>query len=611
MNINDIPFEVGRVIEIDGQKIIVQTNENSNDLTYFYNGTVYSGIMVGQFIGILRGPYILVGRIEKEFLTDSLNDTTNETYIYNRIKRLLQVHLIGYFKNDEYNVGIIAYPMIYNRVILFPESKIKVILGNKYEKNNVYTINIGHTVNEKINILLDIRKMFNTHIGIFGNTGSGKSNTLAKIYTELLNKNGNTLDLSSSRFVIIDFNGEYAQNEVIYKDKKIYNLSTFNNNGDRLPIRRKDFWDIETLSILFSATEKTQKPFLQNSINYFLDRDTFDITYEKIINGICSAFLNTFKTNNSKESNKLLHLIYDELNINNNDNIPYYDCIWHEKSHSYYIENSYMNNHSTIEKLPSQKNKLKDILKDKESIKSLTTIQKIKIAVYCQLIYEISYGKVQYDHISPLISRIRSRVNIIDRLIDITNEDNIENNLVTVISLKRCNTETKKVIPLLIAKSTYETHKIKNDNGINSIFNLIIDEAHNILSEASIREESSWKDYRLEVFEEIIKEGRKFGYYITLASQRPADISQTLVSQIHNYFLHRLVSEQDIRMINNTINTLDKVSKDQIPDLAAGQCIITGTSFDIPIVVQVDKLKKDVSPNSENADIEKLWKIKN
>lgn len=611
MNINDIPFEVGRVIEIDGQKIIVQTNENSNDLTYFYNGTVYSGIMVGQFIGILRGPYILVGRIEKEFLTDNLNDASNETYSSNRIKRLLQVHLIGYFKNDEYNVGIIAYPMIYNKVILFPESKIKVILGNKYEKNDAYTIPIGYTVNEKIDILLDIRKMFNTHIGIFGNTGSGKSNTLAKIYTELLNKNGNTLDLSSSRFVIIDFNGEYAQNDVIYKDKKIYNLSTFNNNGDRLPIRRKDFWDIETLSILFSATEKTQKPFLQNSINYFLDRDTFDITYEKIINGICSAFLNTFKTNNSKESNKLLHLIYDELNINNNDNIPYYDCIWHEKSHSYYIENSYMNNHNTIEELPSQKNKLKDILKDKESIKSLTTIQKIKIAVYCQLIYEISYGKVQYDHVSPLISRIRSRVNIIDRLIDITNKDSIENNLVTVVSLKRCNTETKKVIPLLIAKSTYETHKIKNDNGINSIFNLIIDEAHNILSEASIREESSWKDYRLEVFEEIIKEGRKFGYYITLASQRPADISQTLVSQIHNYFLHRLVSEQDIRMINNTINTLDKVSKDQIPDLAAGQCIITGTSFDIPIVVQVDKLKKDVSPNSENADIEKLWKIKN
>lgn len=611
MNINDIPFEVGRVVEIDGQKIIVQTNENSNDLTYFYNGTVYSGIMVGQFIGILRGPYILVGRIEKEFLTDNLNDASNETYSSNRIKRLLQVHLIGYFKNDEYNVGIIAYPMIYNKAILFPESKIKVIIGNKYEKNDAYTIPIGYTVNEKIDILLDIRKMFNTHIGIFGNTGSGKSNTLAKIYTELLNKNGNTLDLLSSRFVIIDFNGEYAQNDVIYKDKKIYNLSTSDNKGDKLPIRRKDFWDIETLSILFSATEKTQKPFLQNSINYFLDRDTFDITYEKIINGICSAFLNTFKTNNSKESNKLLHLIYDELNINNNDSIPYYDCIWHEKSHSYYIENIYMNNHNTIEELPSQKNKLKDILKDKESIKSLTTIQKIKIAVYCQLIYEISYGKVQYDHVSPLISRIRSRVNIIDRLIDITNKDSIENNLVTVVSLKRCNTETKKVIPLLIAKSTYETHKIKNDNGINSIFNLIIDEAHNILSEASIREESSWKDYRLEVFEEIIKEGIKFGYYITLASQRPADISQTLVSQIHNYFLHRLVSEQDIRMINNTINTLDKVSKDQIPDLAAGQCIITGTSFDIPIVVQVDKLKKDVSPNSENADIEKLWKIKN
>lgn len=56
---------------------------------------------------------------------------------------------------------------------------------------------------------------------------------------------------------------------------------------------------------------------------------------------------------------------------------------------------------------------------------------------------------------------------------------------------------------------------------------MIIDEAHNILSESSNRESESWKDYRLETFEEIIKEGRKFGVYLTIASHRPADISST------------------------------------------------------------------------------------
>ena len=165
------------------------------------------------------------------------------------------------------------------------------------------------------------------------------------------------------------------------------------------------------------------------------------------------------------------------------------------------------------------------------------------------------------------------------------------------------------MLPLLIAKQLYNRHKEESsdDNNINSTIHLIIDEAHNVLSLQSTREEEFWKDYRLEVFEEIIKEGRKFGFYLTLASQRPYDISPTIISQVHNYFIHRLVNDQDLKMIGNTINSLDSVSKQQIPNLAPGQCIITGTSFDMPLLVQVDKLSKEKSPSSDNANLIKLW----
>ena len=149
---------------------------------------------------------------------------------------------------------------------------------------------------------------------------------------------------------------------------------------------------------------------------------------------------------------------------------------------------------------------------------------------------------------------------------------------------------------------------IEQETGVTHTTHLIIDEAHNILSEQSKREDQAWKDYRLEVFEEIIKEGRKFGFYVTIASQRPADISQTIMSQIHNYFIHRLVNDNDLFMISNTISTLDSVSKKQIPILAPGQCVITGTSYELPILVQVDKLLSEESPNSENADLLTLWK---
>lgn len=247
-----------------------------------------------------------------------------------------------------------------------------------------------------------------------------------------------------------------------------------------------------------------------------------------------------------------------------------------------------------------------DIIKN--CIDCLTVTEKLKIIVNLHLIYCLAYGRVNFEHINPLIQRIIARSSFIEKTIYVCDEEKPWS-LVNVISLRNCNLEAKKMLPLLIAKQLYHRHKEESsdDNNINSTIHLIIDEAHNVLSLQSTREEEFWKDYRLEVFEEIIKEGRKFGFYITLASQRPYDISPTIISQVHNYFIHRLVNDQDLKMIGNTINSLDSVSKQQIPNLAPGQCIITGTSFDMPLLVQVDKLSKEKSPSSDNANLIKLW----
>lgn len=176
----------------------------------------------------------------------------------------------------------------------------------------------------------------------------------------------------------------------------------------------------------------------------------------------------------------------------------------------------------------------------------------------------------------------------------------------TVISLKNVNRDIKMILPMLIAKISYQTHKETNSDH-DRMFNLIIDEAHNILSEKSSVESEKWKDYRLDVFEKIIKEGGKFGYYLTIASQRPADISPTIVSQIHNYFVHRLVNELDLKMLQNTMSSLDAVSRGNIPTLLPGQAVITGVSFAQPVIVQIDKLGKEQQPDSSNINLLKIW----
>lgn len=142
---------------------------------------------------------------------------------------------------------------------------------------------------------------------------------------------------------------------------------------------------------------------------------------------------------------------------------------------------------------------------------------------------------------------------------------------------------------------------------INHYTLLLIDEAHNILSSASERESETWKDYRLETFEELIKEGRKFSTFLTVSSQRPYDISPTIISQLHNYFIHRLINDLDIKAIEKTVAYLDKLSFESIPVLSVGSCFIAGLASDIPVKVDIDLLPSEKQPKSETIDLEKAW----
>ncbi|WP_061003421.1 ATP-binding protein [Mycolicibacterium mucogenicum] len=115
------------------------------------------------------------------------------------------------------------------------------------------------------------------------------------------------------------------------------------------------------------------------------------------------------------------------------------------------------------------------------------------------------------------------------------------------------------------------------------------------------------RDYRLETFEEIIKEGRKFGIFLTIASQRPHDISETIISQLHNYFLHRLVNNLDIHAIEKAVSYLDKVSFESLPILPTGACVLAGVSAPVPVVVKVAELPPAFEPNSRTMSVATEW----
>lgn len=619
-------YIVGTVREIQGTSVIVRMFEGADQFTYFINGKRYSGVLIGSYIGIKRGQYLIVGLIEKESAIDNLNDIENHTFSKKRFVREFYLKIIGSFHRGIYTQGMVAFPQIFNDVVLLSDEQIHAVIagGQVVKKESLEYLKLGKIWPNGIDYYVHWPNLFNTHIAIFGNTGSGKSNTLTKLYTSLFDlAKEKKIDFGESKFCVLDFNGEYTSEEVLSKEKDVIKLSTRKTadpiqDENKFSVPYNVFWDKDLLSTIFGATEQTQQPFLSRLINFYFKDDTF---IDHISNYVARAFQEIYASSANLDSLNLWKSMCEDLNTDHN-----YFSEWIDKSivnntlQSYYSKSEiegwngvYWNNN--VESLNKERDNVEKQIKDYlSSIKGrifLNPISQLKIAAKLQMIHDLSNHTIQYDHLAPLLHRIEARSKDLNKVIIIEPKehkitDNGKN--IQIISLKDVNKDIRLLIPLLVAKVTYSHQKSSNSNH-KKIFNLIIDEAHNILSDRSSVESEKWKDYRLDVFEEIIKEGRKFGYYLTIASQRPADISATIVSQIHNYFIHRLVNDNDLKMLQNTLSALDAVTRSTIPNLSPGQAIVTGVSFEQPVVVQVDELDDSKKPKSSNTNLLKIWRM--
>ena len=614
---------VGEVSEVHGARLKVRIYADANEAHTFFRGEVVRGVSVGGYIKIPCGYDNVIGIIEGDYQQESrvIRETADSRVAPGQtIERFVDVSVFGVMSKDRFDRGISTLPLVKSKAYLLTADELGSINSPALPDEPIFRVGTlaGH---DGTSVYLPANALFASHIGVFGNTGSGKSNTLCKVYSDCFEgiDHGVGLDNVKSKFVFIDFNSEYVDDGILTDSKSVFELNT-RTAGDKVPVPEDFYSDVDIWSILTRATDKTQKPFLSRCISAakrVRAKNLPGVYLKKMLENLLAGYCGNAPSFGEQRSD-LARLVAFAIPSSSyrdalENSTAALDCL-ETRDRGAVVHNTnkgdsdgYLNSPADVPIV------FEDCLALRLDFTSLANDvpRLLAFLAYYRYLEQWRRGSITREHISSWIGRYSSELQESRRLFEVRGNGMIEEieSPVVVFSLLKVNQDQKRVIPLVIAKYLYEEQKKRGQSDLESSVHLIIDEAHNILSYSSQRESESWRDYRLETFEEIVKEGRKFGMYLTVCSQRPADISPTILSQMHNYFIHRLVNDEDLKAIAKSVSFIDGASMSMIPVLPQGCCIVSGTAATHPARVQVERLERVKQPRSYDRELATTWRL--
>lgn len=556
--------DIGRIVEVRGINVKAKLFRLLPPYL-INNGIVVSAPKINSFVKTKVGLDTIICQVNGEYNVEK-EDKSTDYYIDLTVK--------GYIDHGKFIQGLRMLPIVSSNLSLLNNDDYAII----YDFDKDHSFFIGKDLFEiNKDIYLNFNNLIPTHIGIFGNTGSGKSNTLANVYSHYI-KELNGYVSSNAKVLLFDLNNEYGNNSICNKQHKvIYNLTTRKQSSKRIPFSFDNITEDE-MSILLSASIKTQIPTIKHAFKSLKEEheEEYYLKYVK----------NTIR-NNQKD-------LFFAIRFRLNEYISGITSInWHNNSSAFYCDKDdgtrIFNNNSGFEFI---------VLNNIQINLPSEPLDRFKFELCFSIIRECENG-VNSEFLLPLLTRAEKIFNDLKKVFNFEDNSNIfENKNLAIIQLGNVNNDMTMIVPSLISSVIFRRQlEKKQGEEIKSIINIVLDEAHNILYK---EDDSSVHNNLLEKFEKIVKEGRKFGVFLTVSSQRPSDISSTILSQLHNYFIHKLVNPNDLNQIRKAVAFLDENALNFLTILAPGECILSGISLSMPIFIQIEELDNETKPNSNN-----------
>lgn len=655
---------IGRVLSVDNFRVFIKIDEDLHGAYKSGVHDIYEIARINSYLIIPVGSDRVVALITRVTMKEEIEFDKNTTNItLPTSARYISATMLGTIAkqrdNEKFIQGVYNFPTLDNPVWYVTEKDLIHIFDDKqdlekikYETDFYLPVGISPAFsNYKVKICPD--QFFVKHSAILGNTGSGKSCTFTSIIRNLFKYDYNGLKLQNAHFVIFDTNGEYKDAFLPEKtdgfDEKttqdLQQINAYYYGGDEAVKVPYWFMNWEDFKSLLNPSEGTQAPILNRAIGLAknnsnssinIENNELDILEIEHLNSIveyAKSGSDWWKATNLKDSfNSIkvkLPASLKSISLEKNSQVPTVNQINE-------IDNLINKNRKLIE--------VKQIISEK-NIDSPIWFKYQELCtkfIDTAIEQENTTNNKLNEYISTLRLRMRSFFNdkriSVPLMLNDNNDDNKEilsqfisfilgdfnrliknssnnfiqeynklnpsnthekSNQITIIDVSQLPFEVLETVTALLGRLIIEfvSHFIPENRGKFPIV-IVLEEAQNYIAE---KKESVAKT----VFERIAREGRKYGISLIVCSQRPSELSKTVLSQCNSFVIHRLQNPDDQKYIRGLISSANADILDQLPIIPQQHAIITGDCVRTPIQVRIDDVFP--TPNSHNPKFIERW----
>ena len=531
----------------------------------------------------------------------------------------IKVNFLGELINNIFVGGVIMKPSLESKLRIITPEELAVIVGTKNE-NTMY---IGTSpLYDNCQIYTEINELFSNHMAIFGNTGSGKSYGVARLLQNVFT-NPNIPPFRSN-FFIFDAYGEYHTAFAnLNQINQSFNFKYYTTNLNDIDgtILKIPLWllDVDDYALLLQADSHSQLPIIERMLKIVSIFSESEEQTNKIKNHlIAKAIMTILYTNQTATAkrNDIFSILSSCSTKEFNMESPVQGIGYTRKFRECFIIDKDGEFTESILVTEYISGFINDELDNYDPGKpKFFTLNDLEKALEFTLISEgLLRNDKMYNEAITLKVRLHSIASGPNAIyFAYPNYINLESYISTLVTsgtgkkaqivnfnLEDIDDSLAKVITKIYTKMLFTfTKRLKVRASIP--FHIFLEEAHRYV-------QNDTDNYLIgyNIFERVAKEGRKYGLIFNLISQRPVEISETVISQCSNFMIFKMNHPRDLDYIKKMLPNINAEIVEKQKTLQPGTCVAFGKAFKVPLIIKMDKPSPE--PHSSNCDVLNRWK---